>query len=231
MESFHCIKPRSAPAPEFRTKLQNLKSEMHHSPRFHIRLEFNGMVHRYTPLGLRRLRSSLAPPFSTSRPRRQKDRPTDVPPFRLVTAKPCQTPRAVPIQSRHVRQCQNGSAPSGLRRAPAVERFSRGLPLNRGPLTRPIGVPIPWFVNPRSLAKLETRGMIQDVRKFTPYISGHFMSLKDFVERSVRYNPRIIPMRHSETQNSMRGIPCTCENANARHAASQTYSMPRYMTR
>ena len=36
----------SAPAPEFRTKLPNLKSEMHHSPRFHIRIEFNGMVHR-----------------------------------------------------------------------------------------------------------------------------------------------------------------------------------------
>ena len=172
--------------------------------------------------------------FAASSPKKSTDRQTHLstfPPFHLVTAKPCQTSMVMPIQSRHVGQCQAGSAPSGLRRAPAVGRFSCGFSSNRGSLTRPIGVPIPWFANPRSLAKLETRGMIQDVRKFTPYISGHFMSLKDFVERSVRYNPRIIPMRHSETQNSMRDIPRTCENANARHAASQTYSMPRYMTR
>ena len=45
----------------------------------------------------------------------------------------------MPIQSRHVRQCQNGSAPSGLRRVPAVGRFSCGFPSNRQPFDAPIG--------------------------------------------------------------------------------------------
>ena len=89
---FHCIRSGIRISPRVSHQApKSAKSEMHHSPRFHTRLEFNGMVHRFTPSSLRRLRSFLASPFSASRPRRQKNRQTDrhtFPPFHHSTSSP-----------------------------------------------------------------------------------------------------------------------------------------------